>query len=1134
MLDVTISGMAWVKRSSLEPHQLVNLRDSLTIFPKKTTDISSAEDPEPIPLFIEDERRDLFGIPRAYYLKNKSLGHNEIVRVSRGGPMGDIETLYSAVGPFKEQEDALRLLESKVEGQPWAGMLLKAGCVSEDTEIRVNRGGKGFRITIGDAFARWSGSDSRYAWDLGIETQIRAHVGDRIGLTRVEEFVDSGVKDLWLVTLESGHSVKVTRDHKFMVPGGSYASLDDGLSDGDYAIVDGFGKSDPVDRMVYRRLSWNGDHPYAHRNSIRSGRQRYCLEEHRAVAEAKLNGLDLDSYRDLWRDGDVEGLRLIDPSTHVVHHVNGDHEDNRPENLEEMTHSEHHRFHGRYENFGVGTAISSRIVGVEHAGPGRVYDVKCDGHHNFTANGIVVHNCGFGKTVVALEFARRLGLRTLVLVHKEFFLKQWEKQILWLMPDAKVGRIQQDRCDYENVDFSIGMIQSLSRDIESGRYPEEMYRAFGLVITDECFVGNTEVAVGTGFKRIDEIRSGDTVLNAVGTGFVKDCGSRLVEQSDLRIVRFEDGREEVCTGEHPFFTKSGWVKASDLKGESVLTFDGCIAIMRRHGECEKIYVSDLRKSELGESGKEVLFDGMLCEGEDQSSDVVRVLRDSGDEKRILKVLFDILFSEVAEGERRSFHEEAFSRSFGMASEESAREERGVDTHDGFKSDEEKSNSGEGIGCSQVDGAQAPCAWRQRFGRHNSSVDLGVQTGRGVGVGGADKNRSSSHKSAEIPNVLQGGCRERGEDDRRGGGRAFPLSSFKTGHGQEEGVLPYCIRVESVEIPKREDLERLGIGCEGDRVRVYNLTVSGHPSYVLKSGGVVHNCHRIGASSWSFVLPRFQAAYRLGLTATPRRKDGAQDVFFDHIGPIVYSARTEAMVPKLRRLMTTARVHNIDRGKYQVASGKLNSAQVISQLGENEYRSREIADDVATAVRSGRKIMIVSERLEHLRQIARQLNDVMMNMEFAVKLPGGEPRKFIPKIDFYTGSWFTGEVWEKTTKAHRAGDPKTASRSESDLYVAESANIIMATKQMVEEGLDIPAIDVIVLATPMSDIEQIVGRCRRWCSPAKKKCDHLCPWRSGACQKKGQPIVVDIVDENVSQAMRRWPARRRYYQSIGAL
>jgi superfamily II DNA or RNA helicase len=281
-------------------------------------------------------------------------------------------------------------------------------------------------------------------------------------------------------------------------------------------------------------------------------------------------------------------------------------------------------------------------------------------------------------------------------------------------------------------------------------------------------------------------------------------------------------------------------------------------------------------------------------------------------------------------------------------------------------------------------------------------------------------------------------------------------------------------------------------------------------------------HRVGAASWAGIIPRFYAAWRIGLSATPRRKDGAQDVFFNHISEISYSAETEAQVPKLRTLHTHARLRPIARGSYRVDVADLNSAQILTQIGEDSFRAKEVVEQVVLAVKAGRKIMVVSERMAHLKTMSTMLLDALFDMN----LP------FDPKIDYYTGEWFTGGVWEKTTTAHRKGDPKTEKRSQADLKRAESANVIFATKQMVAEGLDIQALDVLVLATPMSDIEQAVGRVRRWCTPSESKCARLCPWRAGKCEKKPTPIVLDVVDDEIPQLLGKWRRRKAFYSETG--
>ncbi len=294
--------------------------------------------------------------------------------------------------------------------------------------------------------------------------------------------------------------------------------------------------------------------------------------------------------------------------------------------------------------------------------------------------------------------------------------------------------------------------------------------------------------------------------------------------------------------------------------------------------------------------------------------------------------------------------------------------------------------------------------------------------------------------------------------------------------------------------------------------------------------ITDECHRIGASTWADLIPKFEGAYRIGLTATPRRKDGAQDVFFEHISEVSYGAVSEGQRPQIRMLFTDAVLKPIRRGDYKVDISDLNSAQIINQLAVDEFRTRAIVDELVGAVRNGRKIMVVSERLSHLKRMAEQLGAALFDME----LP------FVPVIDFYTGDWYTGEVWENFVRGksgkilHRRGDLKTKRRKQEDLDKAEEANVIFATKQMVEEALDIPAIDVIALTTPLSDIEQVVGRSRRWCVPEEKKCNRLCSWRAGVCKAKPQPIVLDVVDEQIHNVDSKWRARKRFYKSLKAL
>ena len=107
--------MIWLDMDELTEQNLKNLRDVLTVYPSKTTDISTKKAPPPIFLYAEKQEERLFGVPRAFYLEIMKQKHDEIVRVSRGTSMQELETFYRATGPYKEQEDALRKLMSLTE-----------------------------------------------------------------------------------------------------------------------------------------------------------------------------------------------------------------------------------------------------------------------------------------------------------------------------------------------------------------------------------------------------------------------------------------------------------------------------------------------------------------------------------------------------------------------------------------------------------------------------------------------------------------------------------------------------------------------------------------------------------------------------------------------------------------------------------------------------------------------------------------------------------------------------------------------------------------------------------------------------------------------------------------------------------
>lgn len=103
--------------------------------------------------------------------------------------------------------------------------------------------------------------------------------------------------------------------------------------------------------------------------------------------------------------------------------------------------------------------------------------------------GIVSIGCGGGKTVIAINIACRLKLKTLFISHKDFLNVQFAERVKMFSPDSTIGIIKQNKVDINNKDFVVGSLQSIAmRD-----YDPDIFKDFGLVIIDEVHHCSAEV-----------------------------------------------------------------------------------------------------------------------------------------------------------------------------------------------------------------------------------------------------------------------------------------------------------------------------------------------------------------------------------------------------------------------------------------------------------------------------------------------------------------------------------------------------------------------------------------------------------------------------------------------------------------
>ena len=103
--------------------------------------------------------------------------------------------------------------------------------------------------------------------------------------------------------------------------------------------------------------------------------------------------------------------------------------------------------------------------------------------------GVLNIACGGGKTTMALYAIHKLGMRAVIIVHKDFLLTQWRERIEQFLPAARIGLIKGPLADVANKDIVIASLQSLAMK----EYPRDLFDGFGTLVVDEVHHTSAEV-----------------------------------------------------------------------------------------------------------------------------------------------------------------------------------------------------------------------------------------------------------------------------------------------------------------------------------------------------------------------------------------------------------------------------------------------------------------------------------------------------------------------------------------------------------------------------------------------------------------------------------------------------------------
>jgi len=316
------------------------------------------------------------------------------------------------------------------------------------------------------------------------------------------------------------------------------------------------------------------------------------------------------------------------------------------------------------------------------------------------------------------------------------------------------------------------------------------------LIIDECFIKGTKVLTDNGYKNIEDIRRGDNVANAIGWGEVTN--TIINKSNEIYKISLSNGKNISVTGNHPFFTNEGWVNAEDLNNSHLLMSYDMLTLEYEKQKTKNTFVHNLRKADSAWMAS----------------------------RWPLRPVQKDLFTRMCEKARLELYPMYLVQPNGRTKIVSFKEM--------FGENEKEQSYVDGWGKRKSNGDPKKewlqtCVSQKRKRARNAITSKNIISSIRRWM---DSGISCSDKSSEdqwLSDMLQNRYSKPERKNINRGGRKLSRQSEGEKNGLEKRGISEIIRVENIKIQKQ------------DGVNVYNLSVSGHPSYFAE-GILVHNCH----------------------------------------------------------------------------------------------------------------------------------------------------------------------------------------------------------------------------------------------------------------------------------------------------
>ena len=261
--------------------------------------------------------------------------------------------------------------------------------------------------------------------------------------------------------------------------------------------------------------------------------------------------------------------------------------------------------------------------------------------------------------------------------------------------------------------------------------------------------------------------------------------------------------------------------------------------------------------------------------------------------------------------------------------------------------------------------------------------------------------------------------------------------------------------------------------------------------------MVDECQAVGSKMWDEVLKEIHAPYRIMLSATPKRTDGATIKIKAASGPVLFTTTAEEQIEKNRLCELEIRMKKFDHELYNEEDADLVYSDVYKDcIVYNEKRNKMICELTDELVKEDRSVLVLVVAIDHGHLLKDYLMRTMGYKEDDIRM-----------------------VW---------GDTPTKKRQAAIEDFRKGRFKILIGSTIFDAGANIPAISGLVLAgAGKADITLIqrIGRAARNCDYVKTL-GRIPKFMEGVDKKCS--VVYDVLDVNAK--FFRTQSRVRYYNA----